>query len=188
MEPKRRPIGMPMEMMNAVVDYQSDDRLAPLESATNQIEFAKKRILQRERRLEKTTNHVMEQLKEKVEKFGEIESAQKEMAEKKPFAAIDMQIPNLEQALDEQKNMYAVAVRSLEVTRVQLRHTKQQHLELSFKVQDLQQKVKAKREKPHPFLEEFKNKSSGYAADPNHHRYDKYKNQSSYENYQRSKK
>lgn len=179
---------MPMEMMKAVVDYQSDDLLAPLESATTQIEFAKKRILQRERRLEKTTNHVMQQLKESSKKFGEIESAQKEMAEQKPFAAVDMQIPNLNQALDDQKNMYAIAVKSLEVTRLQLRQTKQKHLELSTQVQDLQQKVKAKREKPHPFLEEFKNKSSGYAADPNHHRYDKYKNQSSYENYERRKK
>jgi|GEM_PF-5805399 len=181
MEPRRRPMGMPMDMMNAVVDYQMNDKLIPLQSPEKQIELANKRLLQRERRLEKTEKFVLDQLKEKSEKFGEIEEALNEKGNLKPFLAVEIQIPNLTNSHEDQQKMFGVAIKSLAITRGQLRKTQEENLILNNQLQNLQSALKAKKNRKDPFLDELGKKTTAYAANPNHHRYDKYKNQSSYE-------
>lgn len=185
MEPKRRPIGMPMGLMNAVVDYQMNDKLMPLESPENQIELANRRILQREKRLEKIETVVIAQLKEEAEKFGAVDDALNKMGDRNAFKAAEIQVPNLTESLLDQQKMFGVAVKSLKNTRDQLKQTREENLILNSKLQNLQSQLNAKKNSGNPFLDELGKKTTAYAANPNHLRYDKYKNESSYE---RSKK
>ncbi len=157
---------LPMNMMNAVVAFQMDDRRPPLPPVEQMVGDAEARIAKREERLVKIEAAVTAVLEQRsAESLAALKDIISDIIADDPNGAVCPQLENARISVVDIGKIYDGLLKAVELSNVQLGQKTQQHNALQSSLQQLQYTLtRGNMSQVRGFLQECAGKGASYAA------------------------